>query len=202
MTGEADSYELLGAARRGDREALDVLVRRHMPALRAFVRAHADPTLRRRESASDLVQSACRQALTNLDGFEWRGEGSFRRWLCTVAMNIIRNKQGFHRALRRDMSREVRDADVQDSQEVAFCYRSLVTPSRQLEASEELARVEQVLDRLAPEQKTVIVWHRFVGLSHAEIATELGKSVENVRQILVRALASFATCWASTDRPP
>lgn len=52
-----DVLALTEAACRGDRAALDALVVRFLPELRAFVRLRAGPALREWESTSDIVQS-------------------------------------------------------------------------------------------------------------------------------------------------
>ena len=51
--------QLLARARAGDAGALHTLLVRHEPLLRTYVRLHADPMLRARESCSDMVQSVC-----------------------------------------------------------------------------------------------------------------------------------------------
>ena len=84
MTPSPDDAEdeiLVAAARAGDGAAHDALLRRHRPALRAYLRARGDAQFRAREDDSDLVQSACLAAFQNLHQFEWRGPGSFRAHL-------------------------------------------------------------------------------------------------------------------------
>ena len=55
-------------------------------------------------------------------------------------------------------------------------------------AREHLELVERALDRLPAHYREVIVLARIVELPHSEIAVRLGKSVDAVRQTLVRAL--------------
>ena len=90
-----DSQYLVAAVHRGDAAALDALMRRHLPDLRVFVRAKSGPQLRAQESCSDLVQTVCREALQSVERYEWRGEGSFRRWLFTLALNKLRNRADY-----------------------------------------------------------------------------------------------------------
>jgi DNA-directed RNA polymerase specialized sigma24 family protein len=72
---------LVAAAQTGDAEAMEQLLGRHIGDLRAFVRAKSSNVIRQHESCSDLVQTVCREVLGGIDGYEWRGEGSFRHWL-------------------------------------------------------------------------------------------------------------------------
>jgi hypothetical protein len=99
----------------GDAAALDALLRRHLPDLMVFVRAKSGPRLRAQESCSDLVQTVCREALQSVEHYEWRGEGSFRRWLFTLAMNKLRNRADYHAAERRDAARVVAGSDAVDA---------------------------------------------------------------------------------------
>ena len=53
-------------------------------------------------------------------------------------------------------------------------------------------RVETAFGRLDADKQEVILMHRLMGLSHAQIAAELGKSEVAVRSMLSRALAELA----------
>ncbi|MBL8756257.1 MAG: RNA polymerase sigma factor [Planctomycetes bacterium] len=187
-----DSQHLVAAAHRGDRDALDALLRRHLADLRVFVRAKSGPVLREQESCSDLVQTVCREALQSLDQYEWRGEGSFRRWLFTLAMNKLRNRADFHAAERRDAARVVGADSVLGGVAAGFA------PSQHAIGNEAAARFEVCLDRLDPDQRDVILMARVVGMEHREIATELGIAEGAVRTRLSRALARLATLMSAS----
>jgi RNA polymerase sigma-70 factor (ECF subfamily) len=188
-----DTRGLVAAASLGDRQAVGELLARHLPALRVFVRLQIGPVLRLRESASDLVQSACRELLEHLDGFEYRGEEAFKHWLFTAALNKIREHNRYHRAERRDIAREQGDAA-----HLGALYGSLLTPSRITIARETVERLEAAFDQLPPDYREVIVLCRIVGLAQAEVATRMGRSVDSVRNLLLRALAQVS---ALADRP-
>jgi len=57
---------LVHSASRGDGIAIDELLHRYLPGLRAFVRLRASPAVRAKESASDIAQSVCREVLEDL----------------------------------------------------------------------------------------------------------------------------------------
>lgn len=184
------TLELIQLAQRGDALAVDELMRRHLAVLRAFVRAKTGPELRQREADSDLVQTVCREALRSLQDYQWRGEGSFRLWLFSVALHKLRNKHHFYHAERRDLRRE--RGDAAENHELAAAYGHVTTPSQHAIARELVERVEAALDRLEPAHRDVIVLSRIVGLSHKEIGAHLGKSAGAVRATLNRALARLA----------
>ncbi|MCR9244778.1 MAG: RNA polymerase sigma factor [bacterium] len=187
---DSESLHLVNAAQGGDATALDELLRRHLPDLRAFVRAKSGQVIRERESCSDLVQTVCREVLGGLEGYEWRGEGSFRHWLFTVALNKIRGRADYYAAQRRDSRREVGDDAL------AGVYATMCGPSQHAIAAEAVANFESGLDRLAEDHRDVVLMSRVVGLSHAEIADELGIEVGAVRTRLSRALTRLATIMA------
>lgn len=186
-----DSQYLVAAVHRGDAEALDALLRRHLPDLIVFVRAKSGPRLRAQESCSDLVQTVCREALQSVAHYEWRGEGSFRRWLFTLAMNKLRNRADYHAAERRDAARVVAGTDAVAATPGGF------GPSQHAIAGEVNAKFEQALDHLDEDQREVILMARVIGMSHAEIAAELGIAEGAVRTRLSRALARLATRMAA-----
>lgn len=184
------TQQLVVSAQDGDARALGELVERYLPALRAFVRLRSDRVLRAREADSDLVQTACREALAHLAEFRWRSEGSFRAWLFAFALNKIRNRKNHMLALKRDARREVTGTRADAALESA--YATVSTPTQALVAGEGVARIEAAIDQLPEQYREVVILSRFVGLSHAEIAEQLGKNEGAVRVQLSRALARLA----------
>lgn len=185
----ADELEaLLRRASQHDEEAVGVLLERHLPALRAFVRLKAGGVLLDKESCSDLAQSVCRDVLEQADRFRFGGEAEFRRWLFTTAMRKIADRAEHWRAQKRDAGRERAGLDEQELRGLAAFY----TPSSHAVAREELARVEAAFALLAPEKQEVVLMARLMGMSHAEIAAAVGKSEVAVRSILSRALAELS----------
>ena len=179
---------LVNRASAGDSSAVQSLLQAHLPALQAFVRLKAGAMLLQRESCSDLAQSVCRDVLENAGRFRWGGEAEFRKWLFTTAMRKIADRAEHWRAGKREPGRE---QHVSEEQALLGC-RSFYTPSRQAMAREELAQVEAAFARLSPEKQDVILMARLMGLSHGQIAKDLGKTEGAVRTMLSRALAELA----------
>lgn len=176
---------------------LDLLIAEHLPRLRAFVRAHLAPELRRRESASDVVQSVCRTLLRDRERFDFRSEAEFRAWLFTAALNKIRGKHRFHHRQQRDVAREVQPGgggDGSDDQSLLERgYGAVGTPSRAAMAREQVDALEAALDRLESDHREVIALTRLAGLPAAEVAAVMGRSEAAVRMLLGRALIRLAT---------
>ncbi len=188
------SRELVERATRGDGVAIDSLLERYLPDLCDFVRHRAGAALAQKESASDLVQSACREVLQHMDRFRYDGEDGFRRWLFATTLRKIQDRHRYWRAERRRAEREVRQGSASGDgrKDDGDWLRTLSTPSRHAAANEELERVQQALAALPEPYRQVIRLHHLEGRSHEEIARELSVSEAYARTILSRGLARLA----------
>ena len=190
--GPPDDTELLvNRAAEGDETALALLLERHLPGLRAFVRARLGPELRAFESASDLVQSTCREVLAGRERFVHPSPGAFRSWLFTTAARKVSERLKRARAAKREGEPADLGSGAAESGLVAV-YGRFSSPSHRAALADEIARVERALDRLSEEQREVVLLAHVVELPRAEIALQLGKSELAVRSILHRALARVA----------
>lgn len=198
---EADERDLISRATSGEPEAVDSLLERHLPVLRAFVRLQVGPAIRAKESASDLVQSVCREILQDVDDFEYRGEAAFRQWLYTAALRKILDRDKYYRRDKRDVAREVNPAAGADSSaaDLIDAYGTFCSPSRQAMAREESERVEAAFDRLPENYREVITLSRVAGLGYPELAAHYGKDEAYCRTLLSRALARLARHLRPTD---
>ncbi|MCA8952918.1 MAG: sigma-70 family RNA polymerase sigma factor [Planctomycetes bacterium] len=186
---EQPSQSSIESATRGDPTAIADVLRAYLPRLQHFVRVRLGARLRDREDSIDIVQSTVRELLAD-QGFEWRGEVEFRAWLFQAALNKIRAKARYHAADKRTPDREAPAAGSAGGALDAV-VADQPTPSRVAMAREEVQRLEAVLAELSEPQREVLTLSRIVGLPHAVIAQQLGKSEVAVRQLLVRAMASL-----------
>lgn len=178
---------LIQSASRGEAAAVEELLTRYLPALRAFVRLRADPALRARESDSDLVQSTCRAILQRAGQFQFGGEEGFKRWLFTTALRTMIDKNARWRTEKRAGPRMEHDDEA--GQEY---YRSLSSPSQQAIARETRERIEQAFSELTEEEREVISLARIAGLSHREIGLAMNRSEGATRVLLHRSLVNLA----------
>jgi RNA polymerase sigma-70 factor (ECF subfamily) len=184
-----DTAALSERAARGDREALEELLVRHLPRLRAFVRLRAGPAVRAHEETSDLVQSVCREVLENAPRFRHPSDAAFRQWLFAEALRKIGKRARYFGAQKRDVrlaSGSAAEADL------AACYSSFTTPSEHASIRQQMERVENAFDALSEEQREIVTLAHVVGLSRAEIARQMGSTEGAVRVALHRALARIA----------
>ena len=172
-----DSVALLQEVKTGSQAALQQLLVRHLGPLRAFVRLQVGPVLRARESESDVVQHVCVEVLQRADHFAFRGETQFRGWLYGAVLNVVRDRERFHKAQRRSPAREV---EITDPDALLVSYRDVSSPSSHLQAAEVARQLEAAFERLPPHYAEVLALFQVVKLSRQEVAERLGISPEAV----------------------
>ena len=192
-TAGGDLMTFVQQARSGDRAAMDEILRVLMPDLQAYVRVNTGKAIRNMESCADLVQSVCREAVRDIGGFRGEARGEFRRWLFTVALRKIQDRARYLGAQRRNVKKLVAlqhgtDDDGNEAS-VLGAYATVCTPSQHAVAREEVDRIEAAFDRLSEDYRTVLSLCCFVGLSHREVAIEMGRPETAVRKLLSRARA-------------
>jgi RNA polymerase sigma-70 factor, ECF subfamily len=154
---------LVVAARDGDRSAFDELVRRtYVDTYTLAMRLTAHE-----EDARDVVQETYLRAWKGLKGF--RGDAQFTTWLYRITANTAYTSVKRRRRHRSDAL----DAMIEDPVET----RIDAQPEESAEQSALLARISGSLEQLPPKLRVLVVLKDVYGLSHEEIAEELGISV-------------------------
>ena len=163
--------EILG----GQREMYRVLVRRYQDVLYR----HAYRMVGRADDAADIVQKTLVSGFQKLN--RCRDPERVGGWLFRIAANLCKD---FLKSPRRDdLSLDGASATVID--------RS--SPDDDLEREELKERVQQVLERLSPEQREAFVLKHLEGRSYDEIATLLGASKSALKMRVLRAREELQT---------
>lgn len=192
--------ETVSAAGAGDAQAFDSLFARNLPRLMAFVRARVGGVVAEKESVHDLVQSVCREAVEDLDRFDFRGEEAFRQWLFVRAVRKICNRYRWYQRARRDVGREkAADASEEGVEEFVTAFATISTPSRHASAREQMELFEAALEQLPDAQREAIAMTRVAGLSYAEAAEALGRTEAAVRGLVMRGLARLSALLESNE---
>ncbi len=76
--------------------------------------------------------------------------------------------------------------------DLAACYSSVLSPSRQLITEERIRALEAAFDALPDDYREVIALSRIVRLSRAQVAEQMGRTDDSVRNLMPRALAALA----------
>lgn len=161
-SGPADLADLVAAAREGDRGAFDEIVRRtYVDTYTLAVRLTATE-----EDARDVVQDAYLRAWKGIRRF--RGDAQFSTWMYRITANTAATVSG-----KRRRQRTVHIDEVADPVETEVALH----PELATENTELLGRLSAALDELPPRLRTLVVLKDVYGLSHEDIAEELGISV-------------------------
>ena len=190
---EADTDELLRRAETGDPSAVGQLLAGHRDRLRQMVRVRMDPRLSSRIDASDVVQEALAEAAQKLSGYLQLRPLPFYPWLRRIAWERLVHLHGRHiraqkRAVQREHPQDVALPDRSAVQLVDRLIASGTSPSRRAVREEVRQRVRAALDRLAPNDREVLVMWHLEQLSAAEIAVALRMTESGVKSRHRRAL--------------
>ncbi len=138
----------------------------------------------------DLVQIPLLRALGRLKEFEPRREGAFLAYLRSILLNQIREE--LRRALRRPRQEEIDEESLRD------CGPS---PLEQSIGRELMSRYEAALARLSRDQQQALVLRIEFGLTHQQVAEEMGRPTPNAARLLVtRALLRLAHLMHEYER--
>jgi RNA polymerase sigma factor (sigma-70 family) len=159
-------------ALRGVRESLGELVRRHWDTA-AFLAARV---LGSPELARDAAQEAAVAAMTDLDRL--RSPDRFGAWFCGIALNVSRR---WLRQLRSEVpSLRLDRASLSPG------------PAEAAEIADIAARVRGAVAALPDGQRHAVLLFYLQGLSHRDVADELGISVGAVKARLHQARTGLA----------
>jgi RNA polymerase sigma factor (sigma-70 family) len=168
----ASDADLVRAALLGAREPFAELVRRHQRTATAL----AARVLGSDDLARDAVQEAAVTAMTGLDRL--RSADRFGAWFCGIALNVSRR-----------WLRQLRSERPGAGPDRARCDAG---PDELAELADLAARVRAAVADLADGQREAVLLFYLQGLSHREVAAELGVSVGAVKSRLHQARAVLA----------
>ncbi|MCB0317916.1 MAG: sigma-70 family RNA polymerase sigma factor [Bdellovibrionales bacterium] len=164
-----EEKELVRLATAGDKDAFRQLVERYQN--RAFTIAFS--ITKSHEEAEDIVQESFVKAYLSLKKF--KGESSFYTWLYRIVYNM--SIDATRRKARRGGESlefdESRDAGEISGQAVVG---SVENPQEAYLRNETGNRIQNAINQLSEEHRTVIVLREFDGMSYDEISDVLGIS--------------------------
>jgi RNA polymerase sigma-70 factor (ECF subfamily) len=135
-----------------------------------------------RDEALDLSQEVFLRVFRTIHRF--RGQSSLRTWIYRIALNQARNRHRFWR--RRHRADQV-SLDQHIAAHGDFESGGEAGPDRVLAQKQLAEQLQQALDELPFDQRSVIVLREIDGLSYEEIAFSLGVAVGTVKSRLTRA---------------
>jgi RNA polymerase sigma factor (sigma-70 family) len=180
QNGEQDDRALVAQAQAGDMDAFEQLLQRYQQRIYGLC-YHLTSN---HEDANDLAQEAFVKAWKALRNF--KGDSSFYTWVYRIAYNGVLN----HLKQRRNRTPHLSLNDLDFNAEHDPDLVALVsdrTPRRDANLTELHQRLNEAMQRLSEEHRTVVTLHDVQGLPHEEIAKIMNCNPGTVRSRLFYA---------------
>lgn len=187
------SADLLRMAQEGDGEALGALLAAYRHYLMLLARTQIGRRLQGKVDASDLVQEACLEAHRHIGQFRGTTQAEFAAWLRTILAGLVAN------LVRRYLGTKQRDARLEQALAVELnntscmldrgLVASLTSPSQQAVKREASLQLADALERLPTDYRQAIILRHLEGLPFQQVADRMGRSLDSVEKLWVRALA-------------
>ncbi len=168
-----EELALIRRAKKGDGGAFSDLVRTYQKRIyRLVYRLCPD-----HDTADELAQETFVKAYCSLSTF--REEFRFWSWLATIATNLALNH----------LKRQKRQVSMEDYpiDQIVADSNPRANPSRNLADKELRLRLEEEIEKLPPEFKSVFVLRVYEDLSYEQISKRLGIEIGTVMSRLFRA---------------
>jgi RNA polymerase sigma-70 factor (ECF subfamily) len=189
---EQDCEELLTLVRNGDERALGRLFEHYTSYLTLLARLQIGRRLQGKADPADMVQETFLEAARHMTRFRGDTEPELAAWLRQILAGCLAH------LVRRYYGTQARDVRLERILEDDLAQSSWVidrgliasqsTPSQQASKREQAVLLANALDRLSPDYREVIILRHLEGLSFPEVAERMGRSVDSVEKLWVRAL--------------
>lgn len=150
---------LINEFQSGNDAAFEELLTRHKDAIYTSIYMF----VKDREKANDIFQDVFIKIIHTLREGRYTHEGKFKQWASRIAYNMC--VDNFRKTKRRSKITTTDNFDIFDV---------LETPNKNMEdvmiQDETNKRVKELIDRLSPEQREVVVLRHYADMSFKEIA--------------------------------
>jgi RNA polymerase sigma-70 factor (ECF subfamily) len=189
------------AAARDDGATLGRLLEQYRHYLRLLARIEIGRKLQGKVDASDVVQDAFLDAHRYFPNFRGTAEPQFVQWLREILAGTLANQ------VRRYFGTQARDprlevglkADLDHSTvglaNIPIDPRS--SPSQQVARGEQSLLMAEAIGGLPDDYQTVIVLRHLEGMTFPQVAERMGRTVDSVEKLWIRALAQLRKRFAA-----
>lgn len=193
LTTNPDPEQLIQLARSGDGQALGQLLDRYRNYLTLLARLQISRRLQSKVDAQDLVQDTFLKAHRHFDQFRGETEAELAGWLRQIlALNVANLVRHYYGTQGRDIRLECELVDeLARSSQVGNLglVAPQSSPSQRAARREEAVVLADKLAQLPEDYAEVIVLRHLQGLPFGEVAQRMGRSVDSVEKLWIRALA-------------
>jgi RNA polymerase sigma-70 factor (ECF subfamily) len=201
MTAEPE--QMLMQAKAGDGATLGQLLELYRRYLALLARVQIGQRLQQKADASDIVQETFLEAHRQFPNFRGNSEAQFVAWLRQLLAGCLAN------LLRRYLGTRGRDVRLEQEivgaldQSSMFLDRGLVaqqsSPSHQAAGREQAVLLADALAQLSDDYREVLVLRHLEGLTFPEVASRMGRSLDSVEKLWMRALARLKPLMGGSE---
>ena len=189
-TASMNEEQIIQAAQKGDIDAFNQLVVKYQQlAYNVAYRILGNP-----DRAADATQDGFLRGYRAL--YQFRG-GSFKTWILRIVTNCCYDQL---RVLKRRPSTPIDDI-LEDDEHSTLLKDRAESPEGHAERMELGDALQQSLEILPEEQRTVLVLYHYADMSHESIADAMGIAVGTARSRLHRAHEALRAALEADARP-
>lgn len=179
-----DESILVNHAKSGDTQSFEELVSRY----RDRVYARAFSIMRNEDLAIDLSQNAWIKAWQRLEQFH--GDASFVTWLNRIITNLCLDELRRQKRLKTDSIEEIQEdtGPVENRMEIRD-----FDPIAKLNQQELRERIDDAMDKLSVNHRTVLLLYEYEQLEYKQIADQMDTTIGTVMSRLFYARKKMAS---------
>jgi RNA polymerase sigma-70 factor (ECF subfamily) len=189
----AEPRRLLVLSRAGDTKARGQLFELYRGYLTLLASVQLGRRLRGKVDAADVVQETFLEAHRDFAQFRGSTEQELTAWLRQVLARNLANLLRHYFGVRARDVRLERDLHVELDRSSQALDGGLMdpqhSPSQQVAYREQAVLLADALRRLPDDYRDVIVLRHLEGYTFAEVARRMGRSIDSVDKLWVRALS-------------
>jgi len=195
MSSENFPFEkILKRAKEGDSAALGELLENFRNYLLFLARLQIDPRICGKLDAADIVQDTYLEAYQAFHQFRGENEVSFLAWLRQILATTLAASVRYYIGTKRRDVRMEREICFKVDQSSVFWNQlvsNISTPSLKVSRKEMETQLAEAMGKLPAHYRKVLRLRHSENLPFQEIADQMGRSLDSVQKIWVRALAQL-----------
>jgi RNA polymerase sigma-70 factor (ECF subfamily) len=192
---ETNLEQWIASARVEGGPVLGKLLERYRAYLGVLARVQMSRGLQGKLDASDVVQEAFLTAHRSFPQFRGRSEAELTSWLRTIlASQLAKTIRHYWGTRARDvrLERNMAEAIDQSSQALGQALADpRSSPSQHAQRREQALLLVDALADLPETYREVLILRHLEGLTFPEVANRLGRTVDSVEKLWVRALGKL-----------
>ena len=182
-----NDFDLVNAFKRGDHSAFEKIVLKYQDRVyNLCYRFLGD-----KQEAEDSAQDIFIKVYKALKGFKLKS--SFYTWLYRIVINTCKNRVKSLEFRRAKSRISIDDDQDRNDHGISGIIDNINLPDMNIEKNEKIKRIQEAIDSLPPDQKTMVILRDIEGLSYDEIASVTKNRLGTVKSKLSRARLSLRT---------